>query len=343
MVGTASLNLRNERLLRAIISRSQDTFLGPALTLASFEKYDSENSLKTARFEFEEDNQRFFRHFFGRLGCEQLRGRDILDVGCGYGGRSVYYALECGARSIHGIDIVERCVTRSALFAEQAGAGNASFSLMSAEELGFPDGSVDCVLSFDALEHASDPAAAIREMCRVLRPGGDAWVVFPTYRGARTSHLDYITRVPALHRIFHPDTIIKVVNEILETEGERLGTLIQPKPGVSNLGHYTLPWLNGMTLRESRRLFRLAGFEIVGEWVTPLVDPQLTLAEVRRNVGDKLPLALTVRGLALLLYGIGRLVRLPDLLIQNIAFHATVPRRTPAHSAANHPSTGSPG
>ncbi|MGQ0732807.1 MAG: class I SAM-dependent methyltransferase [Acidobacteriota bacterium] len=42
-------------------------------------------------------------------------------------------------------------------------------SLMS---LSFPDGSFDTVLSFDVLEHVPDPAPALAEVLRVLRPGG---------------------------------------------------------------------------------------------------------------------------------------------------------------------------
>jgi ubiquinone/menaquinone biosynthesis C-methylase UbiE len=320
---TASLNVRNERALRQLILRSQNTFLGPAYSPSYYEKYDSADEFRSAEWEFN-DNERFFRHFWGKFGCDQLRGRDVLDVGCGYGGRTVFYALECGVKSIHGIDITQRTVERSAKFAERKGAYNATFSLTSAENMDLADCRFDSVISADTLEHVADPARAIREMHRVLKHDGDAWVVFPTYRGARISHLDYVTRVPMLHRIFHPDTIVKVVNDILVTEGRRLGKErpLGP-PSLSTLGHYTLPGLNGMTLREARQLFEQAGFLIQEEWVTPVVDPQLSLDEIRGNLGDSKSLAVIVKGVAQTLHWTGRLMPLPDLLIQNIALHAT--------------------
>lgn len=47
------------------------------------------------------------------------------------------------------------------------------------EDLSFEDGSFDLVVSNDVLEHVADPARAVREMARVLRPGGTCFMTVP--------------------------------------------------------------------------------------------------------------------------------------------------------------------
>lgn len=49
----------------------------------------------------------------------------------------------------------------------------------SAEALPLEDGAVDAVLSTQVLEHLPDPAAVLREACRVLRPGGGVFLTVP--------------------------------------------------------------------------------------------------------------------------------------------------------------------
>src|SRR5262245_8086187 len=60
-------------------------------------------SIATQR-EFE-DGAGFFEPFQGRVAVEGLIGRDVLDLGCGHGGRTAYYALHGHPRSITGVEI----------------------------------------------------------------------------------------------------------------------------------------------------------------------------------------------------------------------------------------------
>jgi SAM-dependent methyltransferase len=158
-------------------------------------------------------------------------------------------------------------------FAKELGCPNVRFEVGWAEALPFDDGSFDAVASFDVLEHVRDPALALREIRRVLRPCGWAWLVFPTYRGARASHLDFITRVPALHRVFDPDTIVAVVNAELRDSSGRYGVRSLDPPTISTLGYVTLPSLNGLTRGDAIRVIDEAGLCLLKEYVTPFVRP----------------------------------------------------------------------
>jgi SAM-dependent methyltransferase len=260
--------LRNARLLRFIIRKAMHSPFGPSLTPQTTELRRDDNDLHAGLTEYE-DGERFARRLRGAFSCADVESRRVLDLGCGYGGRSIFYAQRCGAAEVVGVEVAEAVVARCRALARLVQCNRVDFVVGRAEELPFGDCAFDVVLSFDVLEHVQDPRLAFVEINRVLVYGGHAFLVFPTYLGARSAHLDYLTRVPALHRIFDPATIVTVVNELLvETDS---ATPPQPEPSVSSLGRMTLPGLNGLRAADLPRLLSAAGLfarEIVYE---PLV------------------------------------------------------------------------
>jgi ubiquinone/menaquinone biosynthesis C-methylase UbiE len=315
---TGSLNLRTARAVDWLVRAGWNTPFGPPGPSAQSLELTSDGAgLQAGREEFA-DGQRFFRHFHGALKPSDLAGKKLLDVGCGYGGRTVFYEKQCDAAAVFGVEPHEAMVQRCRMLADELSA-SASFDVGFAERLPYPDDEFDVVVSFDVLEHCEDPRLAVREMVRVLRPGGRCFNVFPTYRGARSHHLGYVTGVPAIHRIFHPDTLIEVMNDAIEREPDRVGIRRQPDPAWSSLGHYTLPHLNGFTLREAKRVLATTpGLTTERIIITPLVDPQLTRREIAAALGSNV-LAAAVAGVAHLLAAWQRVLPLPELLIQNIA------------------------
>lgn len=95
--------------------------------------------------------------------------RDYLEVGCGSGAVTRLVARELRLQAI-GIDIDRDQIALAA--AEASGLANARFQVEDATRLPFADGSFDIALSFLTLHHIEDLEAAIREVARVLRPGG---------------------------------------------------------------------------------------------------------------------------------------------------------------------------
>ncbi len=94
-------------------------------------------------------------------------GRDVLDVGCNTGYGTIRFAPVAGR--VVGVDVSPLAIEAAR---ERALDGRPEFIQTSGFELPFPAGSFDLVTSFQVLEHVPDATAFLRELARVLRPGG---------------------------------------------------------------------------------------------------------------------------------------------------------------------------
>jgi ubiquinone/menaquinone biosynthesis C-methylase UbiE len=100
-----------------------------------------------------------------------VEGKTLLDVGCGYGGRSVHYAL-MGARVV-GIDIKPERFKMSYFFARQHGVEKrVEFQIADAAELPFASNSFDVVISNNAIQYIANPRKSLQECRRVVKPEG---------------------------------------------------------------------------------------------------------------------------------------------------------------------------
>lgn len=108
------------------------------------------------------------------LGYDETAGLDVLDVGCGQGIDLASYA-SAGAR-VTGIDLTPRHVQ---LAREHMAAMGLAGTVVEgdAESLPFSDRSFDRVSSNGVLHHTPDLPAALREIRRVLRPGGEMRII----------------------------------------------------------------------------------------------------------------------------------------------------------------------
>jgi SAM-dependent methyltransferase len=106
-----------------------------------------------------------------------LKGKTILDFGCGEGWSTLQYAKR-GAK-VYSFDISPESVRNLTSLAERSGvAARIHPAVMAGESLGFPDGAFDLVLGVAILHH-TDPFAAGAEISRVLKPGGRALFIEP--------------------------------------------------------------------------------------------------------------------------------------------------------------------
>jgi SAM-dependent methyltransferase len=202
----------------------------------------------------------FFAFFQGSFDAEGLiRDKTVLDFGSGYGGRTVDYARIGAARFVWGVEPEQIHTDLSQQYARSMHVDNVEFRTCGGTSVPLQDESVDVVVSYDVLEHVISPPASVKELFRVLRPGGTALLVFPVYLGMRSHHLDYITTLPGLHWIFGADTLVSAVNSILNEDPEMTlyGTRRQPTPRMSFDGRRrVLPLLNGLGGSHLSELFR---------------------------------------------------------------------------------------
>ncbi len=96
----------------------------------------------------------------------------LLDVGCGPGTITLDFAEKLTTGTVIGIDSSEDIITKALEGVSPSGEKNCSFKVGDAYNLDFGDNSFDIVHAHQLLQHLQDPIAALREMHRVVRPGG---------------------------------------------------------------------------------------------------------------------------------------------------------------------------
>lgn len=111
-----------------------------------------------------------------RLLPEDLRGKDVLDLGCGFGWYSRWFTAveDGGAASAHGVDISERMLARAREMtpAGSDSTGTITFDQADLEDIRLPPAAYDLVFSALALHYVSGLRRLLGEVHRSLRPGG---------------------------------------------------------------------------------------------------------------------------------------------------------------------------
>jgi ubiquinone/menaquinone biosynthesis C-methylase UbiE len=179
-------------------------------------------------------------------------GRLLVDAGCGTGGVGLWLARALAVR-LEGFDLspaaVAQATDRRARFALPA--GRAAFRVARLEATGLPDSCAHGVVCVDALGFATDRGNALRELGRLLTPGGrllltralrhgaePAWEEHARFAGLTVEHVDERPREPAmwerLYRLWiaHADELQR---ELGDTQTENM--LAE--------AHHTLPSLAG--------------------------------------------------------------------------------------------------
>ena len=105
----------------------------------------------------------------GRLAA----GERVLDLGSGAGTDSLVAAQMVGERGhVTGVDMTPQMLAKARAAAAEMGVSNVQFVETEAEQLPFPDGSFDVVVSNGVIDLIPDKDAVFAELFRVLVPGG---------------------------------------------------------------------------------------------------------------------------------------------------------------------------
>jgi ubiquinone/menaquinone biosynthesis C-methylase UbiE len=97
----------------------------------------------------------------------------VLDVGCGTGFAVIYLISALGVEKACGIDISHEMITKAQAKILGEMEQKVEFQQAPADCIPYPNGSFDHVLCTNSFHHYPHPIEALREMRRVLKPGGE--------------------------------------------------------------------------------------------------------------------------------------------------------------------------
>ena len=151
----------------------------------------TEHPVGTKAFFDDLDDYRFDKlHYLPRLvDFSGFKGRRLLEVGCGIGTDLVRFAK--GGARVTGVDLAQTAIDLARKNFELNGVTADELRVANGEELPFPDASFDVVYGHGVIQYTADAPPLIREMHRVLKPGGTA--IFMVYN--RVSWLNAMSKV----------------------------------------------------------------------------------------------------------------------------------------------------
>ncbi len=214
-----------------------------------------------ARWQFEKGIETI-RFYLERVTADEMfRGKTVLDIGCGAGGKTVYYA-SLGADRIVGLEILEKYQAEAEAFAAETGFGDRfAFVCEDAAHMNFADDSFDTIIMNDAMEHVDEPDRVLAECYRVLRPGGRLYVNFPPYHHPFGAHLSDAVGIPWVHCFFSEKTLIRVYKDLvspLPDGQQRIDFRIAKRP--DNTEYFS--YINKMTISRFNKILKDSPFKV---------------------------------------------------------------------------------
>ena len=223
-------------------------FLNPLFTKKKVKGRGSSQAYSEAQYEWAKDSMQRYAPYV------DLKGKVMLDAGCGPGGKTVYFS-EQGVQSIIGLDLDPERIQYAKEFAASRKTDFPQFIVGNLAALPFADDHFDVIFLNDVVEHIERPILiqAFRECKRVLKPGGRICLEFPPWTGFDAAHLyDYI-HIPWCQVFFSDRTLLNVLNKLAPD----VGTV----SSVKYAQHYKE--LNKITIREFKKMVREMEFKVI--------------------------------------------------------------------------------
>jgi SAM-dependent methyltransferase len=177
------------------------------------------------------------RHTVARRFLQVSPSDDILEVGCHSGYFCRHYLIG-RARKVRGVDIDPAAIEHA-----KALDGDEYYTCCNSNALPFADDEFDKVLCADTLEHVDDVGGTIREIARVLRPGGLLVLTTPH------RFLDSLDREYPEHRHYSLQELTDILRGFSIERVHRSGV------GGTFLVSFLLKYARGATLRRWVRRF----------------------------------------------------------------------------------------
>lgn len=210
---------------------------------------------------------------------EMFKDKVVLDIGCGAGGKTLYYASE-GAEKVYGIEIVEYYEEEANALAKKKGLEDKfQFVLGDAANIPFEDGFFDTIIMNDAMEHVDEPLKVLNECYRVLKKGGKLYVNFPPYYHPFGAHLSDAIGFPWVHVFFSDETLIKVYKDLVKDLPDGMKR-INFRISKDENGKEYFSYINRMTIKRFNNILKETKFNVSYYREVPLRDFLAPLAKM---------------------------------------------------------------
>ncbi|MCX6645747.1 MAG: class I SAM-dependent methyltransferase [bacterium] len=210
-----------------------------------------------SRWEFEEGKKVWEKFFDSRV---NLESKDVIDVGCGPGGKTCYLATR-GPNRVAGVDFDPKLIRDAELamsvLIPPEDRIRAEFVVADASDLPFPDEYFDIATCSDAFEHFPDPQNVMKEVARILKTGGLFCIDFAQFYSWNGHHLRDFFRTPWVHVFWSSDDILKAVREFSKEQRLEIQDLDLREKLDEMVGRRLEQWGNGlnrMSLGEFEKL-----------------------------------------------------------------------------------------
>jgi SAM-dependent methyltransferase len=121
---------------------------------------------------------------------ENLDQKQVLEIGCGRGDFLCWLAQHTYAK-LTGADFSTAGVSMGRDFAASLGL-SIQWQVMDIQSIAHLEATFDIVISCETVEHVPNPAKAIHELARILKPGGKLFLTTPNYLNAMGMYRGYM-------------------------------------------------------------------------------------------------------------------------------------------------------
>lgn len=192
---------------------------------------------------------------------EMFKDKVVLDIGCGAGGKTVFYASK-GVKKIIGIEILEKYRDEAENLATEYGLEDKfEFVQGDASNMPFEDEIFDTIIMNDAMEHVDKPEKVLEECYRVLKKDGKLYLNFPPYNHPYGAHLSDAIGIPWVHVFFSEKTLINTYKELVKNlpdGAERINFRISKKED----GTEYFSYINKMSIKRANSILQNSNFKL---------------------------------------------------------------------------------